>query len=141
MRTYLDSSAFAKRLIEERGSDAVERVCAEATELALSVVTVPEIVSALNRRRRERALTRRQYELAKERLLEDVRDADIVNLTPAVVAASVRMLEAGPVRALDAVHIACALEWGAELFVSADRQQLTAARKAGLKVRRIETED
>jgi len=35
---------------------------------------------------------------------------------------------------LDALHIACALEWGAELFVSSDQQQLRAAKRAGLKI-------
>ena len=42
-------------------------------------------------------------------------------------------IEASPVRAMDALHVACALEWDAELFASADKQQLSAAKKAGLK--------
>ena len=137
MRTYLDSSAFAKRFLEESGSDAVENICLRASELGLSVLTVPEIISALNRRRRERVLTRRPYEVAKRRLLEDVRDADIVNLTPDVIGSSVAVLEAGAVRTLDALHIACALEWEAGLFVSADRRQLAAAKRAGLKVMQV----
>ena len=133
MKAYLDSSAFAKRFIDESGSDIVEAICTDATSLGLSVICVPEIVSALNRRRRERTLNQKQYGEAKQRLLDDVRDADIINLTPAVIGAAVRVLEASPVRAMDALHIACALEWGAELFVSSDRQQLSAAKQAGLK--------
>ena len=136
MRVYFDSSAFAKRLVDESGSAAVERLCSEATELGVGVLCVPEIVSALNRRRRERRLTRTQYDAAKRSLIEDVRDADIVNLTTSVVAASIVVLEAGPVRALDALHIGCALEWEADLFVSSDKRQLTAARRAGLKTRK-----
>ena len=110
VKAYLDSSAFAKRFIDEPGSDAVEDVCAEVTELGLSVLCVPEIVSALDRRRRERALTRTQYNLAKRYLLEDVSDADVIHLTPAVVASCVRVLKNRRLRTLDAVHVASASE-------------------------------
>ena len=137
MKAYLDSSAFAKRFIDEVGSDEVERICAEATELGLSVLCVPEIISALNRRRRERSLTRGQYVSAKRRLIDDVQDADLIHLTPSVVGSSIDVLEGNPVRTLDAVHVASALEWSADLFVSADKRQLTAAKRVGLVVRKV----
>ena len=135
MKACLDSSAFAKRFVEEQGSDAVEAVCAQASGLGLSVLCVPEVISALNRRLRERMLTTTQYHQAKQRLLDDVRDADIIQLTPSVVGSAIHVLEASPVRAMDALHIACALEWGADLFGSADARQLAAAKRAGLKTR------
>jgi predicted nucleic acid-binding protein len=97
---------------------------------------VPEIVSALNRRRRERTLTRDQYDTAKRLLIQDIRDADIINLTTSVVGSSITVLEASPARALDALHVACALEWGADLFVTSDKRQLDAAKRAGLKTRK-----
>ena len=137
MRAYLDSSSFAKRFIEESGSDKVEVTCAQASALGLSVICVPEILSALNRRQREGTLTPLQYGEAKRRLLDDVRDADIINLTASVIGSVVAVLEASPVRSMDALHIACALEWGAELFATADKRQLNAARRAGLKTRQI----
>ena len=136
MKAYFDSSSFAKRFIDEPGSGKVEAICSGATALGLSVLCVPEIVSALNRRRRERSITQTQYEKAKRNLMEDVRDADIVNLTTPVIGSSLGILEAGPVRALDALHVACAAEWGAELFVSSDKQQLSAAKRAGLKTQK-----
>lgn len=137
MRTCVDSSAFAKRFIEEEGSAKIEDICSRATELGLSVLCVPEIISALNRRRREGNLTSAQYRQAKQRLLEDVRDADIIQLTPGVIAKSIEVLESTPLRGADALHIACAIEWGAELFASSDKAQLTAAKKAGLSVRAV----
>lgn len=137
MKAYLDSSAFAKRFIEESGSDGVESICAQASELGLSVICVPEIVSALNRRRREHTLTQGQYNVAKKRLLDDVRDADIIFLTPTVIGTAIMILETSPIRATDALHVACALEWGAELFASSDKQQLLAAKRAGMKTKQI----
>ncbi len=137
MKAFLDSSAFAKRFVDEAGSESVETVCAESTALGLSVLCVPEIISALNRRRRERSLTRGQYGQAKARLFDDVQDADLINLTPPVIGSTIHVLEVSAVRALDAVHVASALEWGADLFVSSDKQQLTAAKRAGLKTKQV----
>ncbi|MBI5092703.1 MAG: type II toxin-antitoxin system VapC family toxin [Candidatus Hydrogenedentes bacterium] len=132
MRSFFDSSAFAKRYVDEDGSGRIEEICQHTSELALSVICVPEIVSALNRRRREKTLSAPEYREAKTHLLEDIRDAVIVNLSPGVIERSVVLLENHSLRAMDALHIACALEWGADNFVSADKQQTQAARKAGL---------
>ena len=96
MKTYLDSSAFAKRFVDEAGSEQVEDLCTKASMIGLSVICLPEIVSALNRRKRERALSADQYAKAKQRLLEDVRDADIVNLIAPVVGAAITVLESSP---------------------------------------------
>lgn len=137
MKTFFDSSAFAKRYVEEPGSQGVESLCTAATELALSVVCIPEIISALNRRVRERKLSPRQYEAAKENLSADIRDVAIVNLTPDVLSTCTTILETSPVRAMDALHIACAVQWGAALFVSADERQVSVAKKAGLRTRLV----
>ncbi len=137
MKAYLDSSSFAKRFVEEEGSDTVESICSQASELGLSVICVPEVVSALNRRKRDRTLSAIQYREAKQRLLDDVRDAIIVNLTPSVIGSAIRIIETSPVRAMDALHVACALEWGADLFASSDDRQLKAAKRAGLTTQQI----
>jgi predicted nucleic acid-binding protein len=135
VKTFFDSSAFAKRYVEEAGSHVVDSLCQEATEVALCVLCVPEIISALNRRVREGLLTDREYTESKQYLSQDIRDAVIVNLVPQVVSTCTKILEASPVRAADALQIACALEWETELFVSADRRQISAAKKAGLRTK------
>lgn len=137
MKTYLDSSAFAKRFVEEIGSNKVENICAQASELGLSVICIPEIVSALNRRRREKGITLRQYTMAKRHLMEDIHDAEIINLTVSVIGSAVNVLEGSPVRAFDALHVASSLEWGADLFVSSDKRQLSAAKQAGMKTLQV----
>ena len=135
MKTFLDSSAFAKRFVDEPGSDTVDAICLESDELALSILCVPEILSALNCRLREKTLSLEQYNEAKRRLLTEVEDAVIVNLTSAVIAISVEILEESRVRAMDALQIACAKQWAAELFASSDKRQIAAAEKAGLRAR------
>jgi hypothetical protein len=38
---------------------------------------------------------------------------------------------------MGALHVACALEWNAELLASSDERPLKAAGKAGLKTRKV----
>jgi predicted nucleic acid-binding protein len=139
MKTLFDSSAFAKRYINERGSQEVYDICQATTTLALSVICLPEILSALNRLMREKCLSDREYHIAKNRLAEDVEDAVIINLTPSVISTTTFLLENNALRAMDAIHLACALEWKAELFVSSDERQIKAAKKAGLHIQYIES--
>lgn len=137
MKTFFDASAFAKRYVEETGSQLVDDICLNAKEVSISVICVPEIISALNRRIREKRLSRRDYVTIKRHLSDDVRDAVIVNLIPEVIVTSTKLLEVSPLRAMDALHVACALVWEAELFVSSDKQQIAAAKKAGLKIKLV----
>ncbi|MCG2738777.1 MAG: type II toxin-antitoxin system VapC family toxin [Syntrophaceae bacterium] len=132
MKLAVDSSSFSKRYVQEIGSEELELILGRASELAFSVVLVPEIVSALNRRLREKALTVAEYRTVKKQLLEDVSDATVLQVTPSVVSRSVKLLEGNALRAMDSLHVACALEWRADLFVTSDRKQFMAATSSGL---------
>jgi predicted nucleic acid-binding protein len=138
MLTFFDSSAFAKRFIEETGSDEIEKICLESDSIALSSICFPEIISALNRRLRENNLSKKEYLLIKNRMLEEFDSLEIINVVAEVIAKSISLLEKNKLRTLDAIHIASALIWKAELFVSADKRQILAAKKAGLKVKLVE---
>jgi len=85
VRTFFDSSSFAKRYIEEKGSQLVDYICQEATELSISMICIPEIISALNRRIREKNLSLKDYHIIKQALSDDVRDILIINLTEEVI--------------------------------------------------------
>ena len=137
MKAFFDSSALAKRYIEEPGSDKVEKICSEATILGVSSICLPEIISALCRLRWRSTITEGQYETAKQALLKDLEDALICNITPLVIRQSIHILETNIVRTLDALHIGCALEWKAEVFVSSDIKQISAVRNSGLKVLKV----
>ena len=134
MNVFLDSSALAKRYIQEHGSDRLEDILSSASSLGVSVICVSEVVPALCRRRRERKLSRQEYLKAKQALFDDIEDASVLNVTEQIVARAVELLERWPLRSSDALHVASAAEWSAELFVSADERQCAAARAYGLQV-------
>ena len=137
LNVFFDSSALAKRYIEEKGSDQVQAILSSASTLAVSVICVPEIVSALCRRRRERKLSIEEYRNARASVISDIDDATVIGLTEEVIAQAVALLEQFALRSADALHVACASAWSTDLFVSADARQCTAARAHGLRVKGI----
>ena len=139
LNVFVDSSALAKRYIEEKGTDQVQAILSSASALAVSVICVSEIVSALCRRRRERKLSTEEYRNAKASVLSDIDDATVIGITEEVLAQAVALLEKFPLCSADALHVACAAEWSTDLFVSADDRQCTAARVHGLRVEAIRT--
>lgn len=137
LNVFLDSSALAKRYVEESGSARVDEILLSASSLGISMLSVPEVVSALCRRRRERKLSQQQYLKAKRSLFEDLGDSSIINITDQVVSRAVELLERWPLRSSDSLHVASAAEWDADLFVSADERQCTAARGYGLRIEEL----
>lgn len=134
MRVLADSSALAKRYLDEPGSETVQRILRDATALGISIVCIPEVVSSLSRRRRERKLSRDAYATVKAAFLEDVRDCEVVNVTDDVLRRAIDALERHPLRAMDALHVGSAIAWGADRFASADKAQLRAAALMGLGI-------
>lgn len=61
-------------------------------------------------------------------------DVDICRITQEVLASVVSLLELHPLRAMDGLHVACALACAPDAFVSADHRQLSVARGSGLSV-------
>lgn len=98
MRVFFDSSAFAKRYVSEAGTDAVLEWCDRATEIGLSGIALPEIISAFCRLRREAKISDTQYRQLKTLLMADIEDAAICDITPEVLAQSIASLETNVLR-------------------------------------------
>ena len=134
MRVFFDTSAFVKRYVSEAGTDAVLEWCDRATEIGLSGIALPEMISAFCRLRREARITDTQYQQLKSLLFADIEDAAVCDLTPAVLAQAVSSLETSALRGMDAIHIGSAIVLKADVFVSADQRQMDAAARAGLRI-------
>lgn len=134
MKVFLDTSAFAKRYVAEQKSDKVMKLCQQADNLVVSVICLPELISTLSRLVREKKLTKAAYRKLKNNAIADLTDVDVCQITSNVLVSVLSLLESYPLRAMDALHVACALAVESDIFVSADRRQLLAAKKAGLKI-------
>lgn len=137
MRVFLDSSSLAKRYIMERGSEKVEETLSGADEAAISLIGPAEIISALSRIFRQGMISAAQYDRTKTALFEDLEDMSIREVTAPVVSLAIDLLERHTLRTLDALHLAGAIEWRADLFISSDKRQLAAASAASLRVLQV----
>jgi predicted nucleic acid-binding protein len=134
MLVFFDTSAFVKRYINESGTDKVLEWCDKATEIGLSGIVLPEIISAFCRLRREERISGVQYQQLKSSLMADIEDAALCDLAPAVLAQSILSLESNVLRGMDAIHVGSAVVLKADVFVSSDKRQCEAAVRAGLHV-------
>jgi len=137
LKVFFDSSSFAKRFSNESGSNDVDEICAQASEIILSVLVLPEIISALTRKNREGVLSEKLYAIAKAQLLKEANDAILMEIDSSVLMNAIDLLERFQVRTLDAIHIASAIESKADLFVTSDKKQYEAAFKSGIPVKLI----
>ena len=131
---FFDTSAFVKRYVNESGTDKVLEWCDKATEIGLSGIVLPEIISAFCRLRREERISGVQYQQLKSSLMADIEDAALCDLAPAVLAQSILSLENNVLRGMDAIHVGSAVVLKADVFVSSDKRQCEAAVSAGLHV-------
>jgi predicted nucleic acid-binding protein len=138
MRAFFDTSAFVKRYIEEPGSDRVMEICREAEHLVLSLICLPEMISTFNRLVREGKLSGDQYQHIKDLILDDFEDIEVCDITTEVIKQTIGCLEKNLLRAMDALHLGCALMVRPDLFVSCDRRQIEAAIQEGLVAELLE---
>ena len=143
---YFDTSALAKRYIVEVGSAWVQAIVAEQSGQTIytSVLTQPELVSALRRRVREGRLEAPEAEQLAQQVLEHMTQSyALAAITPFVITQACVLLHRHPLRAYDALHVACALaireaiaprQLAELVFVAADAALLTAVAAEGFPV-------
>lgn len=134
---YFDSSALAKRYVEEEHSAIVRRWL--DAPACTSRLTEVEVASALARRTREGVLEPEERDRLLADLERDTGEMLLVELSPDITRAARRILLRHALRASDAIHIASCLALRAELeadlpFVAFDAWLQAAARAEGLLV-------
>lgn len=124
---YVDTSALAKTILTEPGSEAVLALLAplRSDEVWSSEVTRTELVRAVARAPGGRP------DLARQRL----RRATLVAVTTSLLETAAALTPA-TVRSLDAIHLATALSLGSDLdaVLTYDERMADAARDHGLTV-------
>lgn len=144
---YLDTSALLKQYVDEVGSDWLRRALFTSKHKVVIVSTyllVAEVISALNRRVREGAVTPRDYTRLSGCFRDDCLDIyHLIAFDDAIIDLACTLLERHPLRAYDAVHLATASSINQRLveagepaltFLSADDRLNDAAAAEGLMV-------
>lgn len=131
---FVDTSALAKRYLVEAGSDWVASWIApsEGNIVIVSEIVVAEMRSLLARRVREGLDTEIAKAIKLAFSLHLRREYQVIAVSRAGLLSAGQLTEKYPLRTLDAIHLAAALQAQSTLersiiFVSADKQQLHAA--------------
>ena len=144
--TYVDTSALVKRYVAEAGSAWVRRMVARPVHHVIYTAALSEVEvrSALQRLVRERRVDAAQAQRLTQRVIQHcTRRYQLIRITRTVVARAGMLVESHPLRAYDAVQLACALTvrrgmhrrgMPPPLFVTADTTLLAAARAEGFLV-------
>jgi uncharacterized protein len=131
---YLDSSALVKLFVKEDSSGMLNVALSAAVEVILADLTFTELASALSRRTREGHLTVAESRAIYQKA-EKLGASRRVELTPPIHRRAERLLLTStnvPLRALDALHVATALDAGAATVVSFDERLRQVATTQGL---------
>lgn len=136
---FVDTSALAKRYIPEEGTDWVLRwiLPDSGNVVVIGELVDVEMFSLLNRRMREGKLGLQNFNILRENfLLHQENEYLIVPLDSTVVLQARNLINKYPLRTLDAIQLACALQAVSALgvsmtFVSADNNLLAAAHAEG----------
>jgi len=138
---YLDSSALAKRYVQEEGSEAMDRIFERAEKgeesVFFSTWNVGELAVVFDKYEREGLLEARQVLMT---FLEEVKRlgkskaAEVVPVSGSVIADAVILTFRHHAYVADALQVvSCQTVTGAG-FVTADRRLASIGREEGLKV-------
>jgi predicted nucleic acid-binding protein len=133
---YVDASALVKLFVPESESDELNQALAGLTDVIVSDLALTEMASALGRRTREQLL-RRQEAQRLYRAASKLHASSLhAELTPPIHRRAERLMLslAIPLRALDALHLATALDAEAATIVTFDPRLRDAAISQGLFV-------
>ena len=136
---YLDSSALVKRYVRERGGAALEKRLAGGFRLFTSAITYAEVHAALARKYSGTGKEQDQLRRVRKNFERDWLEIEEVEVTPETLSPVPAIVEAAPLRGMDAIHLAAAVWLDRKLgekaeFVVSDGKLLKAARQFGFDV-------
>ena len=137
---YFDTSALLKLYIEEQGTEEVIRLVDDpiSSDMAIVGTTVLECRSAIRRRERSGEISETDANQTIDRIENDVVSRYLVQpLTEAVFNEARRLIDVGPLKALDALQLAGCLSIRTDVtppltFVCADTRLCEAAILEGV---------
>jgi uncharacterized protein len=137
---FLDTSALAKRYIGEVGSNWIRSwiLPKMGNTIIISRLATVEMISLMVRKQREGIVSLEDFRRNRNNFLLHLRNQyEVIELEPRVLATARALIIRYPLRTLDAIHLASALQakmsFAVELtFVCADIRLSVAAAAEGL---------
>jgi len=135
LKIFLDTSALAKRYIQEPGSEELEDLFfTAATDVFVSTLVFPEFAAALGRKIRYQEIAAEVAANAMKEFEQDWYNLFIkIDLTDTIASSASSLALKYPLKGADAVHLATAISAKTALFVVSDKQLLKVSGELDLK--------
>jgi predicted nucleic acid-binding protein len=150
LKVYLDSSAIVKRYISEPGSSAVDRVFDKCWIGELFIVTsvwnIGEVLGVFDERRRRRWLSEDEFKKVLENFASEIvrlLRLKVLEILPALTSI---LIETWPlilgehIYEADSLQIRTCAYSGSDILLSADRELVNVASRAGIKAVNVKDE-
>lgn len=134
---YLDTSALAKLYVPEPGSTTLEAALVGRRDVIVSELAVTELCSTIARRTREGDLSATHAQRLYQRILRDCAAGEFrrAELTASIYRDAERLLlglgRRVALRAADALHLALASAYAAQVLITFDARMRAAAEAMG----------
>ena len=141
MRVFLDTSALAKRYIQEPGSEELGALLTTvSTEIIVSTLAFVEFASAMGRKLRDKEVPEAAVGDAIKELKQDWRHVVTkIPLEEALAQEAAAVALEYSLKGADAVHMASAHVLEADLFVASDNRLIRVAKEMGMEFYNPET--
>ena len=129
MRALIDTSSLFKKYVEEIGSEKIEQILEELSEVAVSPVTWMELNAIIARRLREKSVTSQQALWLKSQAHKDFQSFHRVVWNESLEKTAVQLIEQHSLSTLDAIQLASAKLAKTRQLVTSDHALARAAQK------------
>jgi len=129
MRVFIDTSSLFKKYVAETGSEELDRLLQDVSEIAVSPVTWIEVSAVIARRLREKSLTPQQAAWLKSQTHKDFQSFHRVIWNDTLEQTATALVYHYSLSALDAIQLASGVLSKADLFVTSDRRLFEDAQK------------
>jgi predicted nucleic acid-binding protein len=134
LRIFLDTSALAKRYVQESGSEELEELLISITpEIFLSTLAFVEFASAMGRKLWNKEIAEAVVGEAIKELKKDWYEVFVkIPLEDTLAEEAAAIALEYSLKGADAVHLASAQAADVELFVASDNKLIRSAKKLGM---------
>ncbi len=133
MKAFIDTSSLVKKYILEKGSEKLDSLLGEITEIVVSPTCLLEITSVLTRRLKEKSLTNEQADWIKSELKKDYSYFSKVIWNNDLELTGIELIYTHHLKTLDSIQLASACLAKVDLFVTSDKV-LGKAAKGKIKI-------
>jgi len=139
MIIFLDTSAWIKFFIDEKGTSEIQKFIfdksnSEENIFSTSAVTYAEIYATLKRALNGERITEEQYNQIKDEFEEQWENVDIPLVNTVLIKNSGKLAEKYALKGCDAFQLASAIAIKANIFVNSDNELTEAAKDSNLIV-------